>query len=541
MTTAIDELAAPRGQEMFGKGPGLLPLKDGESQSVFDDHRHVGEGKNAWPQGQSLLKLLYELVVGMPALAEVQAVRVWFDQPGERSIGLQLLMDGLPAKPRAGMHFPLDDSIARWVWRHQRPLVIAAEDDSRFPDFARLLLEWGIKYFCAVPLMLANRRIGVLGLASTSREALRSFDLEFVERGVANIAKATKDDGRLHHAPETHEHSHGEGVPLEAGASSDDSFEGIIGRSAAMDAVRKQVKIVAPTGSTVLILGETGTGKELIARAIHNLSPRRNRPFIKVNCAAIPAGLIESELFGHERGAFTGAVGRRTGRFEMADGGTLFLDEIGDIPLELQPKLLRVLQEQEFERIGGTQTTRVNVRIVAATSRDLPRMVAAREFRADLYYRLNVFPLRAPALRERSEDIPLLVRHFIEVYSRKAGKRVTAVQAETLKILLGHTWPGNVRELQNVIERAIILSAGKVLRPSLDELQPSSQTEEAVGVDRKDQQTTLKDAEREHIIRALAATSWVLGGPVGAAARLGLPRTTLIAKMQKLGITRAQA
>ena len=275
--------------------------------------------------------------------------------------------------------------------------------------------------------------------------------------------------------------------------------------------------------------------------AIHNLSPRRDRPFVKVNCAAIPAGLIESELFGHERGAFTGALNRRAGRFEMADGGTLFLDELGDIPVDLQPKLLRVLQEQEFERIGSTQTTRVNVRIVAATSRDLPRMVAAREFRADLYYRLNVFPLRVPALRERLEDIPLLVRHFVEVYSRKAGKRVTDVQAETLKTLLGHTWPGNVRELQNVIERAVILSTGNVLRPSLDELQPSSQTEEAVGADRKDHQTTLKDAEREHIIRALAATNWVVGGAEGAAARLGLPRTNLIAKMQKLGITRAQA
>ncbi|MGO8696254.1 MAG: sigma-54 interaction domain-containing protein [Limisphaerales bacterium] len=318
-------------------------------------------------------------------------------------------------------------------------------------------------------------------------------------------------------------------------------FEGIIGRSAAMHALCRQIKVVAPTGSTAIILGETGTGKELIARAIHNRSPRRDRPFIKVNCAAIPAGLIESELFGHERGAFTGAIGRRTGRFEMADGGTLFLDEIGDIPLELQPKLLRVLQEQEFERVGSTQTTRVNVRIVAATSRDLPRMVAVREFRADLYYRLNVFPLRVPALRERLEDIPLLVRHFVELYSRKAGKRITDVAAETLKILLGHTWPGNVRELQNIIERAVILSTGKLLRPSLDELQPSSQTDEAVGADTIGHQTTLKDVEREHIVRALAATNWVVGGPGGAAARLGLQRTTLIGKMQKLGITRAQA
>jgi formate hydrogenlyase transcriptional activator len=288
-------------------------------------------------------------------------------------------------------------------------------------------------------------------------------------------------------------------------------------------------------------LGETGTGKELVAQAIHDQSPRCDRPFVKVNCAAIPAGLIESELFGHERGSFTGALNRRPGRFEMADGGTLFLDEIGDFPLDLQPKLLRVLQEQEFERLGSTQTTRVSVRIVAATSRDLPRIVAAGKFRADLYYRLNVFPLRLPALRERLEDIPSLIRHFIDVYSRKTGKRLTDVPAETMKILLGHPWPGNIRELQNVIEQAVILSTDEVLRPSLDELQPSPQAQDAIGVDLKDRQTTFKDMERECIIRALAATNWVVGGSGGAAARIGLQRTTLIAKMQRLGITRAQA
>jgi formate hydrogenlyase transcriptional activator len=425
-------------------------------------------------------------------------------------------MDDLPEKLRLGMELPLDDSIARWVWQHQRPLIIAAEGETRFPDFSRLLLEWGVKCFCAFPLTLANRRIGVLGLASTKRASLRSFDLEFLRRGAASLAKATKDDGEWQDLAETQEGSRCETLRPQGDDSSADSFEGIIGRSASITALGKQIKVVAPTGSTALILGETGTGKELIARAIHNLSPRRNRPFIKVNCAAIPAGLIESELFGHERGAFTGAINRRAGRFEMADGGTLFLDEIGDIPFELQPKLLRVLQEQEFERIGSTETKRVNVRIVAATSRDLPRMVATREFRADLYYRLNVFPLRVPALRERLEDIPLLVRHFVEVYSRKAGKRVTDAPAETLNILLGHTWPGNVRELQNVIERAVILSTGKVLRPSLDESLPSSQAEEVVGVEKIGPQTTLKDAEREYIIRALAATNWVVGGPEGA-------------------------
>jgi formate hydrogenlyase transcriptional activator len=324
-------------------------------------------------------------------------------------------------------------------------------------------------------------------------------------------------------------------------SSSGNDFEGIIGRSAVMRTLCKNVKLVAPTGSTALILGETGTGKELIARAVHNLSPRRDRPFVKVNCAAIPAGLIESELFGHERGAFTGAAGPRTGRFEMANGGTLFLDEIGDITLELQPKLLRVLQEQEFERVGSSQTTRVDVRIVAATSRDLRQMVVGREFRADLYYRLNVLPLRVPALRERPEDVPPLVQHFMELYSKRANKRITEVPVEAMEVLVSYHWPGNVRELQNVVERAVILSQGKVLRLALDELRPSTRLSVAAGVGKSDDLTTLKDVEREHILRTLAETNRVLGGPKGAAARLGLARTTLIAKMKKLGITRLQA
>jgi len=364
---------------------------------------------------------------------------------------------------------------------------------------------------------------------------------EFVQGSVADIASAYKINNPLHPRSESDGSDRGRAINPHKYTATRKEFEGIIGQSSSMRELCRQVKIVAPTHSTVLILGETGTGKELIARAIHNLSPRGKHSFIKVNCAAIPAGLIESELFGHERGAFTGAIGRRIGRFEMANGGTLFLDEIGDFPLELQPKLLRVLQEQEFERVGSALTTCVNVRIVAATSRDLRQMVASKEFRPDLYYRLNVLPLRLPALRERLHDIPLLVRHFVDLYSSKAGKRVTEVPIETMQVLEHYHWPGNVRELQNIVERAVILSPGKVLRPSLDELQPSSQAIGAFGVDKSDDCTTLKDVEREHIIRALAATNWVLGGPKGAGARLGLARTTLIAKMQRLGITRAHA
>jgi len=321
----------------------------------------------------------------------------------------------------------------------------------------------------------------------------------------------------------------------------EDKFEDLIGRSASLQASLDQVKIVAPTNSTVLILGETGTGKELIARAIHNRSSRSEWTFVRVNCAAIPLGLIESELFGHERGAFTGAIARKIGRFELAHGGTLFLDEIGDIPPELQPKLLRVLQEQEFERLGSSQTIRVNVRVVAATSRDLPQMVANREFRSDLYYRLNVFPVRLPALRERPEDISLLVRHFVDFYAKRMDKTIERISNEAIDIFTSYAWPGNVRELQNFIERAVILSPGKFLCAPLTELKLATDKPNDSGQRAAPTTRTLKDAEREHILQALAETNWVVGGVKGAAARIGLQRTTLISKMQKLGISRAQA
>jgi formate hydrogenlyase transcriptional activator len=293
----------------------------------------------------------------------------------------------------------------------------------------------------------------------------------------------------------------------------------------------KQVEIVAPTDSTVLILGETGTGKELIARAIHNLSGRRERTFVKLNCAAIPSGLLESELFGHERGAFTGAITQKIGRFELADGGTLFLDEVGDIPLDLQSKLLRVLQEQEFERLGSTKTTKVNVRLLAATNRDLATMVAEKQFRGDLYYRLNVFPVTLPPLRDRREDIPLLVRYFAQKLARRMDKRIETIPAETMAALSAYSWPGNIRELENLIERAVILSQGPDLYVPLAELTMT-------GPESMRLPASLEDAERDHIRRALEAADWVIGGPAGAAARLGMKRTTLQSKMKKLGISR---
>jgi formate hydrogenlyase transcriptional activator len=308
------------------------------------------------------------------------------------------------------------------------------------------------------------------------------------------------------------------------------STHGIIGNSQGLRSILQQVDLVAPTDSTVLIQGETGTGKELIARAIHTSSQRRNAPFVTLNCAAIPAALLESELFGHERGAFTGAVMQRIGRFEMADCGTLFLDEIGEMALDLQVKLLRVLQEQEFERLGSARTTRVNVRVVAATNRDLLRMVEAKEFRADLYYRLSVFPVSLPPLRDRSEDIPVLARHFMTRYAERMNKAVEHIPAETMEAMLAYDWPGNIRELQNFMERGVILSAGSVFQPPfIPERRPSSA---GVLAGRK----TLEDAMREHILQALDQTKWVLGGRHGTAAYLGVARTTLIAKMRRLGI-----
>ena len=305
-------------------------------------------------------------------------------------------------------------------------------------------------------------------------------------------------------------------------------FQQIIGNSSALQFVFEQVELVGPTDSTVLVLGETGTGKELIARAIHNVSSRFGRPFVKLNCAAIPFDLLESELFGHEKGAFTGAIAQRIGRFEAANGGTLFLDEIGDIPLNLQAKLLRVLQEQEFERLGSSFTRRVDVRVIAATNQDLAALVAEKQFREDLYYRLNVFPIALPPLRQRVEDIPMLVAHFVEKYCIRMSKKISKIPADGMDTLMRHHWPGNIRELQNIIERAVVLTKGDVLKfPPLRSR-----------IGSRIEPVTLRDAERDHILKVLEESNWVVGGRNGAAARLGVARTTLMDKMRKRGISR---
>jgi formate hydrogenlyase transcriptional activator len=317
------------------------------------------------------------------------------------------------------------------------------------------------------------------------------------------------------------------------------NFEQIVGKSAALRRVLKQVETVAPTESTVMIYGETGTGKELVAQALHNLSPRHAGAFVKLNCAAIPTGLLESELFGHEKGAFTGAIAQRIGRFELASRGTVFLDEIGEIPLELQPKLLRVLQEREFERLGSTRTLRAEARLIAATNRDLTVMVEEQRFRSDLFYRLSVFPVRIPALRERPEDIPLLVRHFTQQFAGRMNKRVESISSETMSVLCDHHWPGNIRELQNVIERAVILLSGPVLKVAVSDLRSSDCASSAKPTKQGNLQSILEETERRWILNALEQTHWVIAGPKGAAAYLEMKRSTLQARMQKFGIARS--
>jgi formate hydrogenlyase transcriptional activator len=424
-----------------------------------------------------------------------------------------------------------------------RPAIFRDAELNQFPaELVRAMREKGIVSMCCVPLVTKGRAFGTLNLASRRSDAFSENDADLLNRVAAQVAIAVENALAFKEIDSLKDKLAVEKLYLEEEIRNELNFEEIVGESPAIKRALAQVELAAPANTTVLVLGETGTGKELIARAIHNLSPRRERTFVKVNCAAIPSGLLESELFGHERGAFTGAVSQKVGRFELADRGTIFLDEVGDIPLELQPKLLRVLQEQEFERLGATRTIRVDVRVVAATNADLSRLVAERTFRSDLYYRLNVFPIQIPALRDRREDIPLLVRYFVQKFSRRMNKTVLYVPADAMDALVSYAWPGNIRELENLVERAVLLSPAKDLRVPLSELrnpQVVSGPEEAPEpVLRAAPISTLEDAERQHILRALRQTEWRIAGPRGAAQILGMKRTTLQARMRKLGIRR---
>ncbi|MEA2659411.1 MAG: formate hydrogenlyase transcriptional activator, partial [Candidatus Binatota bacterium] len=437
-----------------------------------------------------------------------------------------------------GLTIPVEGSPTGRAIQTRQPVSINRNDIEQFgSDIAQRILAEGLKSALCLPLIAHGRPLGTIVVASLKEDQFPEKDAALL-RPVANqIAIAVENSLAFRQVVERANKLSEEKLYLQDEIRTAYNFEEIIGESPALKHILQQLETVAPTDSTILIRGETGTGKELIARAIHHLSGRRERTLVKVNCAAIPTGLLESELFGHEKGAFTGAIAQRVGRFELAHRGTLFLDEVGDIPLELQPKLLRVLQEQEFERLGSTRTTRVDVRLVAATNADLTQKVADNQFRADLYYRLNVFPLTIPPLRERREDIPLLVRYFAQKYARRMKRPIETIPVKAMTALTEYHWPGNVREMENFIERAVILSRGSELQIPVAELKPRNgigtpQLAATNGFE------TLEHAEREHIVRTLGETKWVIGGPTGAASRLGMKRTTLQSRMRKLGIMR---
>jgi formate hydrogenlyase transcriptional activator len=426
----------------------------------------------------------------------------------------------------------MEGSLGGFVFRTGKPWMGNASDVLQLGLKDEPAIPEGLKTGCFVPLVSRNRVLGLPGLGRREGNAFSQADIGFLAQVASQIAIAVENALEYGQITEAKERLAEHKLYLEDEIRIEHNFEEIIGHSPRLKAVLESIRIVAPANSTVLIQGETGTGKEMIARAIHNRSPRKGQAFVKVNCAAIPLGLLESELFGHERGAFTGAIAQKVGRFELAHKGTLFLDEVGDIPLELQPKLLRVLQEQEFERLGSNRTQRVDVRLLAATNVSLIQMVAEKKFRSDLYYRLKVFPIDVPPLRDRREDIPLLVRYFSNKHARRMGKQIESIPKEAMDALSHYAWPGNIRELQNLMERAVLLSMGSSLRVPLGEIVNGS---DHSAVSRGN---ALEQAEREQIVRALRESDWVVGGARGAAARLGLKRTSLAYKMQKLGISR---
>jgi formate hydrogenlyase transcriptional activator len=446
---------------------------------------------------------------------------------------------------RQGIDFPLGkgrlastpvgakNSPAGRALQEKVPLIFSKSEMEAFDaDMVRSFLEEGMQSLCCVPMMRPNGPIGVLTLGSTRADAFHSDDLDLLKQVATQMALALENHRVAAEIKQLQERLQEERQFLRTADSLNAEFPDIVGTGSALQQVLQEAATVATSEATVLILGETGTGKELIANAIHRLSRRASGPMIKLNCAAIPTGLLESELFGHEKGAFTGAVSQKVGRVELADLGTLFLDEVGEIPLDLQPKLLRVLQDQEFERLGSNRTIKVNVRLIAATNRNLSQRVADHQFRSDLFYRLNVFPITVPPLRDRPEDIPALVRHFVSKFAKRMDRHIESVPRSTMEALRKWHWPGNVRELENLIERAVILSQASVLNVPISELR-------LVHSGKKDySDRSLDEAERQHIIRVLKETGGKLSGPNGAARRLGLKRTTLQSKMQRLKITR---
>jgi PAS domain S-box-containing protein len=450
------------------------------------------------------------------------------------SLMVQFLGSNEGESLRGDVRLPLVGSPSGTALRTREPVLLNRIDESPYAEEnVRHLTSRGMRSGCWIPLVHRGEAVGVLTVASLVESRFSPHEVEMLVELADPVAMAVSNAAAFRHISELRDRLSLEKKYLEEEINLDRHFDDIVGESAGLRQVLKEIETVAPTDATVLIQGETGTGKELLARAIHRLSPRADRTFIKLNCAAIPAGLIESELFGHEKGAFTGAIARKMGRLELANEGTLFLDEVGEMPLDLQPKLLRALQEREIERLGGTRSIPVNIRLIAATNRDLAKMVAEKEFRSDLYYRLKVFPIIAPPLRERTSDIPLLVRHFVETHSRRMGKSIEVIPDATMEALIHWSWPGNIRELENFLERAVILTRGPVLYVPLAELETEEEEESDVP-----ESPTLRAAERDHILQVLREAKGQIGGPNGAAARLGVKRTTLNSKMKKLGIER---
>ena len=456
--------------------------------------------------------------------------------PASQTIVVKFLQGRDAETNMVDLRIAVAGSPAEQAMRTRSPVIVPRIEGSHFaPESFRHLTQLGMKSGITVPLIHAGEAIGSIAVTSRIESSFGQREAEMLVQVARRVAPAVSNAEVFRETAELRDRLHQEKQYLEEEINLENHFDEIVGGSAGLKYVLKQIETVAPTTATVLIQGETGTGKELLARAIHRLSPRQDSTFIKLNCAAIPAGLVESELFGHEKGAFTGAIARKVGRLELANGGTLFLDEVGELPMDLQPKLLRALQEREIERIGGTRPILVDVRLIAATNRDLAQMVAEKQFRSDLYYRLKVFPVFAPPLRERVADIPVLVRHFVETHSRRMGKVIETIPEATMRAFTRWPWPGNIRELENFLERAVILTRGPVLYAPLAELEMAESSPAAM----ETESPTLEAAEREHILRVLREARGQIGGDDGAAARLGLKRTTLNSKLKKLGIERS--
>ena len=506
----------------------------------FSDRMHASEAvmqqlTSAVMANLDVRKLLSAISASVADLIPHECATLGLFDPATNGLMFQFLGGNQGGMRRGDRRLPLEGSPDGEAFSSRMPVLLERIEGSRFDEEnLHHMTALGMQSGCWVPLVYSGNAIGTLAIASR-REAAFSFrDQEMLAQVARPVAMAVNNANVFRQITELRDRLREEKQYLEEEINIANHFDEVVGESTGLRLVLSEIETVAPTDATVLIQGETGTGKELLARAIHRLSPRSDRTFIKLNCAAIPAGLLESELFGHEKGAFTGAIARKLGRLELAHEGTLFLDEVGELPLDLQPKLLRALQEREIERLGGNRSIPINIRLIAATNRDLAKMVAEKQFRDDLYYRLKVFPVFAPPLRERVEDIPALVRHFVSAHSRRMGKSIETIPEETMQDLMRWPWPGNIRELENFLERAVILTRGQVLYVPLAELQTEAEHQSAELED-----PTLLAAEREHILKVLREAGGQIGGSDGAATRLGLKRTTLNSKLKKLGIERS--